>query len=418
MTSIVTNTAIITDMALIEAMAFIEDGVVTPSTLFAMNNLVQAVVLHDSVFLGMAGLVGAGYGQSCQVAELLGSEISGVPSVGQFHEDIDQEVYPQILHWVASERPIASLSVTAELDHLSVVLDYLRARKISDITDKDSLTQAFGVKKAFGTPSAVIANQQLFESFEAEIAKKGGTSISPNDLLALRDLAWSAAAGYTLSRILHFNIYHSLLERPFYASELTEPKGPLKLVSKAMEELSIENAYFDEIAVPPFLGLILSSRNFEPRFFWKMLLDARHKYRRLRKSVKEFHEAWHGAATVREQRDLLLIHNRAWKALLDKEEYLGRERILYVLVRALITTGKTAVTEAIQFSQLKQAIGSVGGLVKLWKDMQDIVPSKDGRRVLGKHFQNLTTAAHWKEINRRIACVNSAAALKKSAHEE
>lgn len=410
----ITNTAIVTDMALIEATVFIEDGVVTPSTLFAMNNLVQAVVLHDTVILGMAGLVGSNHPRINAIADALGTDISKIPRIGQFQDALPASVYPKILHWVASDRPIASISASAEFNHLSVVLDYLRVRKLVDINEDHSLKNNFGVVKPFSSSTAVVDDQRIFQLFEVAVAAKGGTPITANDLWALRDLAWTASAGYTLSRNLHVNVYHSLTERPFYGSELREPKGPLNLVSKATEEVTIEDAYFDEILIPPFLGLILSNASFQRDVFWQILLDTRQKHRKFRKSITQFHQAWHSAKTVGEQRKLRQTHERAWEALLGKEEHLANERMTYRLGRAVTSGGRSLMTDAIKLDRFGQAISAIGGLVRLWKDLQDVTPAKDGRRVLGQHFADLASPEHWQTIQKLVASVNSAAGLTKT----
>ncbi len=52
------NIVIVTDTLLLEVGSLIENEIVTPSTLFALNSLIQAVTLHDKVILGLCGFVG------------------------------------------------------------------------------------------------------------------------------------------------------------------------------------------------------------------------------------------------------------------------------------------------------------------------------------------------------------------------
>ncbi len=53
------NFAFLSDRLVLEACQLIEHGVATPSSLFATNSLVQAVVLHDFVVVGLTTMVGS-----------------------------------------------------------------------------------------------------------------------------------------------------------------------------------------------------------------------------------------------------------------------------------------------------------------------------------------------------------------------
>jgi hypothetical protein len=414
------NIALITDNTLIEAAALIKKGIVTPSSLFAANSLVQAVILHDQVILGVAGLASISHESIPFIHNELSAEVSRVPKVGDFQKEISEvpgaeDEYPNILYWVASERPVANAELDSEVDHFSVVLDYLRVKDLSDITDENALEEKFGIGKPFAGPQVEILDKKLFDSFNKDVVEKGGISFTPNDLFALRDLAWTAAAGYNLSALLNMEVYHSLLERPFYANELKKPHGPLNLPKQAEAELGNVTLNCKEIDIPPFLGLILKEKSFDRKHFFSFLLESRKKHQSFRKAVSEFNYEFNAVNTKGEQLKLVKEYEDAWKALIDRTEYYSKERITYFLGRWAANPIKALMEDLIRRDQYNQRIDRVGGLVKLWKDLQDIVPSNDGRTVLNKFFNKLPTTNHWEKVQKLLKHVNSAAGLNEES---
>jgi len=406
------NIAILTDTLLLEVGALVENEVVTPSTLFALDSLIQAVTLHDKVILGLCGFVG-GRISTVETLQLnLGKDIAKLSHVGYLDKFIPNEVYRDILYWVGGLSLLPNLSMKTEIDHLSVVNDYLNARKLQDIVRKDALENNFGVQEKIAQRRAIVCDENKFKAFNQDVLTHGGEGISANDLLAVRELAWQTAAGYNLGNALRIEVYHSLIERPFYGRELREPKGPLALVRQAVDELSIEEAWFTEIDIPPFLGILLSNPVFRLKDIWVMIRDIRETHRLFRKAVTEFKNEWLAAKTRGEQRKILREHTRAWEALLGKEHYMETQRITYILGKAAKTLGKSLLDDAIEFDKYGQALRTVGGLVKLWKNMQDITPLQDGRKVLKGHFSQVADPNHWREVRKLVANVNSAVQLE------
>lgn len=412
------NTALITDITLIETNALIEEGIVTPSTLFAANSLVQAFVLHDKVILGTSGLAGMSHSAIDNINFLVGNSVARKPQIGEFVDEVSQvseDAYSNLLYWVASEHLVANLNQDSEINHFSLVLDYLRTKKLSDLTDEDALTKNFGIRKSFGDRDTTIADHSLFNLFNDNVISKGGTPISVNDLYVLRDLAWIAAGGYMLSRCTNSEVYHSLLERPFYASELKRPEGPLNLVNRAVSELDIEEIHFDEVKIPPFLGLIFSDKLFHRKDFYKLILESRERHEQFRNSISHFNRDWKSAKNIGDQRRLIKDQKDAWDALMQKEEHYANERITYFLGRWAASFKKAIMEDLIRRDQYNQRIDKVGGLVKLWYELQDIIPTTDGRAILSKHFENLPTISHWEKVSKLLDIVNSSASLNKTS---
>lgn len=406
------NIAILTDTLLLEVGSLIENEVVTPSTLFALNSLIQAVTLHDKVILGLCGFVGGKISTIENLQSNLGKDIAKLSSVGYLDKFIPKEVYRDILYWVGGLSLLPNLSAKTEINHLSVVKDYLSARKLQDIVRKDALENDFGVQEKIAERRAIVCSENSFRAFNQDVLAHGGERISANDLFAVRELAWQAAAGYTLGNVLRIEVYHSLIERPFYGRELREPKGPLALVRQAVDELSIEEAWFTEIDIPPFLGILLTNPVFRVKDVWMMIRDIRETHRLFRKAVTEFKGEWLAAKTIGEQRKLLREHTRAWEALLGKERYMETQKITYILGKAAKTLGKSLLDDATEFDKYGQALRTVGGLVKLWENMQDITPLQDSREILKRHFSQVADPNHWREVRKLVANVNSAVELE------
>jgi hypothetical protein len=403
------NRAIVTDIALIETAALLEQRVVTPSTLFAANSIAQAVIFHDEVILGITGLVGMSHDGIDFIADKLDRSVARRPTIGEFSNEIDDgSTYATLLHWVAADQTTANSAADVEVAHFSVVQDFLRARRLADITGESSLLDDFGVR---GGRRGDIANQRLFSTFNADVVSRGGQPLSPNDLITVRDMAWLAAAGYTLSRALKVDVYHALIERPFYAGQLRKPQGPLELVRRASAALEVEEAWFKDVRVPPFFGMILSEPTFSVRDFWSLLLQARMRHSDFRAAISTFEMAFRNARTKGEQRDILDDHTRAWDALLERRDYFARERILYVIADAAKTLGKSLLDRLVELQRFEHATGKVGGLVKLWDTMRQIAPDENVRELLGSHFGSAPSDAHWAKVGHIVKAVNSAAGL-------
>lgn len=404
------SVAIVTDVALIEAAALLERRVVTPSTLFAANSLAQAVILHDQVLLGMTGTVGMRHEGIDFVAQNLERDFARRPTISDFSADaLNADSGNQTFsYWIAPDRITANSLPNVEIAHFSVVEDFLRARRMSDIIGASALLDSFGVA---GSRSGHAKDATLFSAFNAEVMSKGGQPLSPDDLLTVRDMAWLAAAGYTASRVLNFEVYHALIERPFYADQLKRPLGPLELVQRASVAIEPEEAWFGEISIPPFFGMILSDQRFSSRDFWSLLIDARDRNSKFRGAIGSFQAAFGCARTKGEQQDILNEYNRAWTALIERQEYFAKERILYIIADAAKTLGKSLLDQLVKLQRFESAVGKVGGLAVLWQDMRQIAPNGAARDLLGRHFGSVPSAEHWNQVSDAVKRVNTAAAL-------
>lgn len=406
--------AIVTDMVLEEVMALFERRVVTPSTLFAANSLAQAVILHDTVVLGMVGAVGAKLGGGLfvegQFAEIgIAGDTLRRPAITESGFTIsDESPYAKapLTHWLAPDQFSANVSVEAEASHLSVVLDYLRARKLSDLTAESALEDHFGVR---GGRKAQVVNPAAFKRFNEDVLKGGGKALTANDLTVVRDLSWLAAAGITVAWANKYEIYHALLERPLYAGQLPRPGGPLELVGKLTDENSLTEFWAEDLVLPPFFGMVVSDPQFSLEDFWQLLWASRERHEPFRQAIGEFELAVYAASTQRELRGILQAHRQSWQALIARQQYRAEHRLLYTVSDAAASLGKSVLKELTDADRAEKKISRTGGLVQLWDDIGGIAPAARAAELLGHHFGSIPDARAWSQIRSLVNQLESAA---------
>lgn len=396
--SALVNTGLLTEAVIIEAHECLSGAApLTPSGLYALNSVVEATILHDRVLLGLFGIAGGQHASVKQLEEGLGSDIAQVPDVLQFEDRFSVDDYAQLLYWVGGPGRLVNASADAELGNLGVIADYFRVSDTPPLLTEGSFESAFGVRSVSGHYGTVVDSVR-FQAFNQQIKSAGGTPISPNDIVSIQDLAWQAAAARSIGATLAVELYPSLMERTFYFDLLRKPRGPLQLVHELKRELSLADLWLDEIEIPPFVGMALRDVRGDASKFWQVVRDLRSKHEAFRASVANFRTAWSSAKTLKEQRDLLLSHQRAWNALLQKEDLRRTKRLTYVLGRAATTLGKSLMDEAIELDRFDQALHQVGGLVKLWDDARSIPTTTESRELLERLFQEVAPPTHWKRV--------------------
>jgi len=132
------STAIVTDLVLNDVESLFERGLVTPSTLFAANSLVQAVVLHDDVILGMTPALGGrptavDFVENAFSALRLGHATPHRPKIADpaFNVNPDENGDPiPLSDWLSPYSYPQSDSWKMEKSHFEAVHDFFRARKV------------------------------------------------------------------------------------------------------------------------------------------------------------------------------------------------------------------------------------------------------------------------------------------------
>lgn len=409
--------AIVTDLVLQEVEALFERNVVTPSTLFAANSLAQAVILHDQVFLGMIGTVGGspsgGLFVESKFRDLhLGDASPRRPVViePEFEISKDSPYYKvPIETWLAPRNILNLHSIETEINHLELVLDFLRARRPSDITADTALFDSFGVQEGYGRSTA---DKIKFSKFNEDVRKAGGRDISPTDLTTIRDMAWMAAAGSIVAHEHNYEVYHSLIERPLYAGQLLEAGGPLALVKK-MEEANQPPVFWArEMVLPPFFGMIISDQNFNANDFWSLLWQMRDRHEDFRTAITKYETAIQVATTQGELNAILADHQESWDTLLALRKNVADRRILYTVADAVISAGSSFMKYAQTKNTENIKISRTGGLVRLWDDIGAIAPATKVPELLRQHFNSVPDALAWKELHSLVKKINSTAGLQ------
>jgi hypothetical protein len=411
------GTAIVTDMILEEVEALFEQRVVTPSTLFAANSLAQAVVLHDRVFLGMvaaagASLSGGDFVQDAFSQLRLGQEAPRRPDVVEAEFDIGDATplgRAPIMHWLSPDRFTASTTAVAETGNLEVVLDYLRVRRLSDIIQDAALLDNFGVE---GGPIADVVDPGKLASFNEEVRQAGGKDFYANDLTVLRDIAWLAAAGITVAWARRYEVYHALLERPFYAGQLPRPGGPLELVQTLAEQDQLSHFWAQDMVLPPFFGMVVSDPRFSVADFWALLWASRERHAAFRQAIAQFEAATYAATSQRELSALLADHRASLQALIERRQYQSENRLLYTVSGLLTSAGKSVLKDLEAADRADKKIARTGGLVRLWDDVGSIAPATQVPQLLQRHFGRVPDPRAWSQVHTLVKQVNSAAGLQ------
>jgi hypothetical protein len=393
--------AFLTDRLVVEAIRFLERRSATPSTLFAVNGLVQAIILHDHIIIGLASMAGANLPEYQHIRDKLGADVAPRivgPSFGELQGALRSEIY----YWLT---PI-TCPVVKESSHeapmLSVLLDFLQIGNVADLVlDEDRFCERFGIKGPYGRYDAQVEDQRAFDVLNSDLKKHGRQPISPNDLLSLRDQAGLAAAGIAIGKATGRDVYHALHERPFIANEM-QAQGPKKLVG-LMEKALYEGPIigFENIDVPPFLGMVISGGEDWLEKFWERVISLRERHAAFRKVYGDFQIAWR-SANRGEQRILKQEYDRAWAALLEKVKYRREQRFSHMTLQALLSGGKSVAKMAIEVDRFDQAICRVGGLVKLWTDMNSITSQENARSIIARKCPDVASERQWREIARGI----------------
>ncbi|EHJ91476.1 hypothetical protein [Vreelandella boliviensis] len=398
------NFAFLSDRLAIEAMGFLDKGLATPSTLFALNNLVQAVVLHDHLIVGLSSMAGSQIPDSTTIREKLGNDISPCIVAPEF-DHLGENLNKNVFYWIAPDYLPAIQSTANEIPMLSVLIDFLHVGTINDLViDEDQFCEQFGVSAYRGGP---IRNQQAFNSLQSRLAIQRRESVTPDDLLALRDQAGMVAAGVSISKATGRDFYHSLHERPLIANEMSK-HGPKKLLHLMESELYEDSSIgIEDIDIPPFLGMLMTRPGDWVENFWEKALELREEHHNFRRVYGDFQTEWKGANRG-EQRKLKLEYDRAWNALLKKEEYLCEKRISHMALQALTTGGKSLADMMVEVDRFDQAISRVGGLVPLWKDMNSITSQNDARKIISEKCSHISSGTEWRGVVQGIHWAQSA----------
>ena len=391
------NYAFLSDRLVVEAIRFLEKRVATPSTLFALNSLVQAIILHDQLVVGLASMVGAELPEYQIIREKLGDDVSPRVFAPNF-DDLNSNLMKDTYYWLAPTHFSAVESTAHEVPMLTVLVDFLHIGTINDlVADEDTFCERFGVKKPFAHHDAQIEDQQAFNRLKGHLITHGRSLISPNDLLSIRDQAGLVAAGVAIGKVTGRDFYHALHERPLVANEM-EGQGPKRLVQLMESELYDGSTIgIEDIDIPPFLGMIMSEREDWLENFWELVLELRRRHVKFRNVYGDFQIAWR-LANRGEQRILKRDYDQAWSALLEKENYRCEQRFSHATLQALLSAGKSIAKSAIELDRFDQAICRVGGLVRLWGDMNAITSQHNARNMISRKCNDVASELQWREV--------------------
>ena len=385
------NYCFLTDRLCLEAMQFIERGVATPSTLFAANSLIQAVVLHEHVVVGLSAFMGANFGAIDTIKGKLGSGIAPNNIIDPDLPTISTEMASNLYFWLSPVNLTMIQSSQSELSNIEAAADIVRVLSHQQLTLKDDEFEILTGVRHSPTGEAMISNRDVFDTFCMQLQQKQIAVFSPSDLLALRDTAGLIEAGSVLSQFTGCQLYTALQERIFQGHGI-QYQGPAKIVK------NMENELYDgwilglqEFTVPPFLGILLSMfKDWDGRF-WQRILDLRQRYTALRTAIGTFQiEFKYGSMSQR--RRLKKDFDTGWAALLESFDD--------DQMKQLVKLACNPVEFARAGYERHTDIASVSCLISLWKDMGDISQSCLVHEILAKKCEDVTSIHDWQRVSR------------------
>jgi hypothetical protein len=203
---------------------------------------------------------------------------------------------------------------------------------------------------------------------------------------------------------LGIQFYPSLLEVPVYYSFLRKPPpvGPLSVIQQAKQELRNLEAWYYQTKIPAFAGMVLKQcvRLDEVP---ASLLDVRARHKEYRQTHTLFCEGMKIADSLGKQRELIREHERAWAALLNKNERAQTTRITHLLgkfIVPILSFEWSGVTnQLLDLDKDDQALATVRGLVDLWSAMKEAPPEGPlSVKLLEEIFDDIGSPEHWQQI--------------------
>jgi hypothetical protein len=393
------NAALLTDGLLLEAASVVGNaGRVNPSTMHALNSLTEATVLHEFVYCGLHSTFGQPHPlvENSEIMRQLAKEkVLGQPTI----------------HWLSGlktgEFDIADLMDNVvgvglddehELANIGLLTDIASRMSFLDFQDPDRIRAQYGVSLGSTSRAAQVDDMSLYSRFRQLFA--GTEPPSPLDVAVVHELTRKCRGYWTLAQALDLQIYPSLLEIPVFLALFRDPRcGPPETVRLMKNELRLDG-WFERMAVPPFLSLVLRDT---PERFGSGLLQLRERHAGFRGALTELKTSWANAATVGEQRDLYVRFRDAWRGLMSREDRVVRTRVSHVVAKGILSFGKSLMDTAIEFDRDQQAIVRVQGIVDLWKDLESAPSIERSRDLMNAAYPGRVAAQeHWVRISQLV----------------
>jgi hypothetical protein len=405
------NTAVVYEEVLLDIVSVLEWGwPAGPYFLHSLGSLVEALVIHEHVFLDPANYhtrtdLRAGNVTSTLFGSDFCQQLLKAKALETFpaHSLVDKQLkgfgrdYEMLNFVMDSTWSLATFSL-AEPGREQSNLETLR--------DLSEVPEVFSGDYLIDTSLSTLGFVQLESPALLGALVKYGFSAA--DLKHVDGLNHRAKAFLDLSRNLGMNIYppFAALPHQFGAVRASNTKarrvyedlaGRIEARLVAAEDHPVGGDSYSRVPVAPLTQIVLASAKDSPRAFAEEICELRQKHREFRGYLTDFERAWTSAVTKQERIRLTNEMENAWKSLVERIER-PSTRIVYQLWDILkkpteiLAAFGDKLTES---GRKRYVMDRVAGLYDFWRELANGPVTQQNQLLLGRLFKCVADAPTW-----------------------
>jgi hypothetical protein len=377
--------------------------VITPAEFHALNSLVEATVLHNTIYLFWPALE-----MDERLVQPLIDEDILIIDAG--FDSLRREL---------ELRNLWDIDIYEDLVWHTAVIGYKDpsglANSLQALVDFD---EAIGISRIIGIDEENVSAHAL-SGGELRVLSLGALSaysqgFTEDDLSALATMSRHVRAYDRVGQELGLDIYTGLLYRPFLLGQWFQSRRSARyLFEKMRGELDdvddTDIPQWSRIEIPILTQILLERCKGDVEAFGPELLALRDRHSRYRLSMSQYRSASSAAKSRGEKRKLRKEQEKSWAAMLKKEE--GRTtRLLHHIVRVFSRPTPTSIIaevadEAIDREEISAAVEKVDGLTDLWAELSSAPTIEQNIRLMHDTFGAEPSYETWlkvQELSRRL----------------
>lgn len=374
-----------------------------PSFLNALGNLVEAIVIHEHIYLyGNKEGLDEDDPDSPWPAFYASRLVTELSRAGILIEPTFQE-FSQHLTAVGSEYDFIEFIEDFAWVPTSFVVSEPSFEEGSYRESIDLVRHAAGIFAEETLVKDDIPDSPKISVSALPLIPLGFTK---NDLIRLEGRNRMMRGYYNLSKNLGVHLYSLFQSVPHQLGAVRNGNSRARLLferiqNKALALLETEDLVGDEtytrVSIPPLLQIVLAKCLGSQSSFASELLELRHRHRQLRSYLSSYEEAWQAASTREEARKLNAELATAFESL-GKLETAATTRLLYRIwdvvkdpTKILEKVGDALVHRGKEY----YAIDRVWGLHDFYHDVRNAPLPRRNYDLLASMFDKMATENTW-----------------------
>jgi hypothetical protein len=154
-----------------------------------------------------------------------------------------------------------------------------------------------------------------------------------------------------------------------------------------------EKPAWRNIEIPILTQVLLKNCKGSPSELTNELLKLRHDFRKFRKTLTEQSKALNSANTRRDKRKVRVEKERAWAALIEKED--RSSRITHTALEIAVNPVSGMAKKSIDKDKLNQAVLKVKGLTDIWNTLCNAPNIEQNTALVSSLFSTNVQADNW-----------------------